>query len=145
MVYNERLTFGSVIERTMLALFLFILSAMFSQMILYISTLHSKLKSFNSENIKLLDGMHEGLLILSKTQKTVMFCNKPSQKFLEAAIHELRTSFSSTAAVVDLNFDNDATLLRQKLFTPIKLAVKDQVSKFQELLNNNSHDKISLD
>ena len=40
--------------------------------------LQTKLKDLNGENIKLLDGMHEGLLILSKSNKNVMFCNKPS-------------------------------------------------------------------
>ena len=28
------------------------------------------------ENMKLLDGMHEGLLILAQDTKQVMFCNK---------------------------------------------------------------------
>ena len=30
--------------------------------------------------------MHEGLLIISRKDKEVMFCNKPSQKFLEKAL-----------------------------------------------------------
>ena len=37
-------------------------------------------------NLKLLDGMHEGVLILSKANRSVLFCNKPSEKFLEAAL-----------------------------------------------------------
>ena len=38
------------------------------------------------ENMKLLDGMHEGLLILAQDTKQVMFCNKTAQKLLIRAI-----------------------------------------------------------
>ena len=34
------------------------------------------------ENAKLLDGMHEGLLILSKKERRIMFCNSPVDKLL---------------------------------------------------------------
>ena len=62
---------------------------LFSQIILYISTLHNKIKGYNEENIKLLDGMHEGLCILKKTarfadeeESQVLFCNRPARKLL---------------------------------------------------------------
>jgi len=58
---------------------------MFALIIQYICELHNRIKGYNLENIRLLDGMHEGLLILTKSSKSVMFCNKPSQKLLEAA------------------------------------------------------------
>ena len=45
-------------------------------MMMYISMLHKRIKSNNTQNVKLLDNMHEGLLILSKTDKATMFCNK---------------------------------------------------------------------
>ena len=55
--------------------------------LMYISSLHARMKIFNVENIKLLDGMHEGLLILSNsTARSVMFCNNPAQKLLIRAI-----------------------------------------------------------
>ena len=46
--------------------------------VIYISQLHLKLKTFNVENSKLLNGMHEGLLILKKSNKDIMFSNKQS-------------------------------------------------------------------
>ena len=47
-------------------------------LILYISELHNRMNILNESNIKLLDGMHEGLLILSKTTNLSMFCNIPA-------------------------------------------------------------------
>ena len=38
--------------------------------------------------MRLLDGMHEGLLIVSKTQKDIMFCNRPAQKLFTGAINK---------------------------------------------------------
>ena len=59
------------------------LSATFEQ----ISSLYIRLEFMNSENIKLLNGMHEGLLILSKPEifdsdREEMFCNKSALKVL---------------------------------------------------------------
>ena len=53
-----------------------------SATLIYISKLHNKLDTVNVENVKLLDGMHEGLLIISKKEMSTMFCNKPAQKIL---------------------------------------------------------------
>ena len=53
-----------------------------SATLIYVSKLHYKLETVNIENVKLLDGMHEGLLIISKKEMSTMFCNKPAQKIL---------------------------------------------------------------
>ena len=47
-------------------LLLLVILACIAIIILYISILHGKMKTQNDENIKLLDGMHEGLLILQE-------------------------------------------------------------------------------
>ena len=55
--------------------------------LLYIFNLHKKMKTQNDQNVKLLDGMHEGLLILSKQQgKRVLFSNNPIEKFINLTI-----------------------------------------------------------
>ena len=38
------------------------------------------------QNAKLLNGMHEGLLILSKLDKSILFVNRPAQKLLTSII-----------------------------------------------------------
>ena len=55
---------------------LFLMTSCIAMILLYIEQLHSKLKDTNGENVKMLDGMHEGLLILSKDTNQAVFCNK---------------------------------------------------------------------
>ena len=54
----------------------------FATGIILIMQLQSKIASTNAANIKLLDGMHEGVLILSKTSKEIFYKNKPAQELL---------------------------------------------------------------
>ena len=77
-IYMQEISATFVGEIIMCVLLIFMFTTVFAMIILYISTLHVRIKAFNVENIKLLDGMHESLLILSKTNNRVMFCNKPS-------------------------------------------------------------------
>ena len=65
--------------------------SVFGVLFLYITKLHNQMKDTVAENMKLLDGMHEGLLILRKDpttpdNKKIMFCNRPAQKLLKGAI-----------------------------------------------------------
>ena len=59
----------------------------------YISQLHVKIYTQHEENAKLLDGMHEGLIILSKQlpYRKVLFSNKPIEKFLNNAIAAIKS------------------------------------------------------
>ena len=53
--------------------------------IVYIQDLHSNLTTVNADNLKLLNGMHEGLLILSKDEENrqIMFCNATVKKLIQ--------------------------------------------------------------
>ena len=62
----------------------FVACCCFAMVAIYISKLNTKLATTNRENEKLLDGMHEGLLILSKRDRETMFCNRPAQKLITA-------------------------------------------------------------
>ena len=86
LIYEIDLTTMEIIWKIGLVIALFVFCSMFAMIILYISQLQLRLRTFNLENIKLLDGMHEGLLILSNKNKKVMFCNKPSQKLLKGVL-----------------------------------------------------------
>ena len=70
------MTLYAIILKIALMIGVFFVNSLLAILILYISSLHARMKVCNTENIKLLDGMHEGLLILSKsTAKSVLFCN----------------------------------------------------------------------
>ena len=60
--------------------------------IVYIQDLHMKLTSVNADNFKLLNGMHEGLLILNKNEdfSQIMFCNTPVMKLITASMAALK-------------------------------------------------------
>ena len=68
------------------AFIIFVIAVLFAIGIIYISDLNMRLKTVNSQNVKMLDGMHEGILILSKAEQTTMFCNKSAQRLLQRAI-----------------------------------------------------------
>ena len=85
--------------------------------IIYISQLHEQLEFSNEENVKLLDGMHEGLLIFNREddeKKHIMFCNSPARKLFQTFVGSVKAkeifwSFSFTP--VSLNMvDNDSML-----------------------------------
>lgn len=71
-----------VVKGALSGLIYAIVSTCFVLIAIYISKLHLNLNSKNEENVKLLDGMHEGLLILSKAQKRPLFCNSPIRKLI---------------------------------------------------------------
>ena len=48
----------------------------------HVQYLHQRLNFTSMENEKLLNGMHEGLLILNKKDETTMFFNKSASKVL---------------------------------------------------------------
>lgn len=72
------LTIGIVVSKVSLMFLLFVIIMAFASVFLYVSKLHSRMNVTITENMRLLDGMHEGLLIVSKEEKDIMFCNKPA-------------------------------------------------------------------
>ena len=85
-VYEEKMNLHLILIKLAMAAGTFAINALLSMILLYISSLHSRMKSSNVENTKLLDAMHEGLLILSKADNESMFCNFPAQKLLKSAV-----------------------------------------------------------
>ena len=67
-----------------------------STVIFYIYQLQAKITSTNEANIKLLDGMHEGVLIISKKTKEIIFFNKPAQKLLTSFVGVLQAEVNKS-------------------------------------------------
>ena len=85
-IYDQEMTILSIVTKLFGGVAIFIVHTCLSILLLYISQMHSRMKSSNTENNKLLNGMHEGLLIVSKATNEAMFCNNPAQKLLKGAI-----------------------------------------------------------
>ena len=90
--YLAELNISYLIYVTGLILFYFLCLSWLSMVIVYIEDLHMNLTSMNTDNIKLLNGMHEGLLILNKNEdfKRIMFCNTPVIKLITANMAVLK-------------------------------------------------------
>ena len=72
--------------------------------------------------------MHEGVLIISKTEKRVMFCNQPAQKLLDGALsylNLLKPIHPHQRLCQDVKY-----LLNASMFHPVEIAVKTQVKQF---------------
>ena len=87
-IYKDPATFEAIFLKLAICCAQFFCLSMFAMLIFYIAMLHRRMKTFNVENVKLLDGMHEGLLIVHKSTtsmqltREIMFCNKSAEKLL---------------------------------------------------------------
>ncbi len=65
-LYKVELNFGRVCGNIAIVMIFSLALTITSMVFTYITDLHQEMHTTNIENVKLLDGMHEGLLILSK-------------------------------------------------------------------------------
>ena len=83
LVFNDKMKLGKAIVSAVYILALHFVNSLTATLFLYITELHGKLHQLILENIRLLNGMHEGLLILSKIDQSFLFVNRPVQKLLK--------------------------------------------------------------
>ena len=94
----------------MVIIMFFFATTLIAMIIIYISQLHAQLEFSNEENVKLLDGMHEGLLIFNREddeKKKIMFCNSPARKLFQTFVgsvkaREIFWSFSFTPVLLNM-------------------------------------------
>ena len=116
----------TIFFKTVLTIGVFLTLTLMAIIVLYTSQLRLRMQSFNSENVKLLDGMHEGLLILNKIDHTVAFCNRPSQKLLRGTMLHHDETEEPTLEVDSLSkLDEQARLMKPSVFYPIKVKIKE--------------------
>ena len=85
-----------LIEGLFLTMSCLALTSLIAIIIRQISQLNMQLRTLNEQNAKLLDGMHEGLIIISKKKEhRVLYSNKPIQKFINAAIQAAEEQIDS--------------------------------------------------
>ena len=85
-VYNAALTVESVFKDLIYIISLLVFNLIFATLFAYLASLQERMRSTILQNAKLLNGMHEGLLILSKLDKSILFVNRPAQKLLKNII-----------------------------------------------------------
>ena len=87
-VFNDPLNLAKTIMSIAYVLALHLVNSLTATLFLYIAELHGKLHQLILENIRLLNGMHEGLLIISKTDQSILFVNRPVQKLLKNSLKQ---------------------------------------------------------
>lgn len=78
-IYEEEVTVVWVTMKMILLLLFLAFLMLFALSMAYISQFQTRLKTMNSSNVRMLDGMHEGVLILSKEHQSTMFCNRSAK------------------------------------------------------------------
>ena len=77
-----------MIEKVVFVVGVFMLVSIHAAVLLNFSKLHLGLSKVNESNIKLLDSMPQGVLVLSQESKEVIFCNTAAQTVLSRAVRQ---------------------------------------------------------
>lgn len=77
-LYQEELTAGTIYFKLMNVSGMVVFVIVFSALTTYISRIESKLKKLMLQNLGLLDGMHEGIIVLTDDEKSLEFANMPA-------------------------------------------------------------------
>ena len=85
-VYHEISSLESAFNEGIYIVSLLVVNIIFATLFVYIASLHDRMRRMILQNAKLLNGMHEGLLILSKLDQSILFVNRPAQKLLTSVI-----------------------------------------------------------
>ena len=54
----------------------------------YLAQIKGKMSHLIAENLKLLDKMHEGLIVVSESDRTIQFASKPAIRLLKQLSNE---------------------------------------------------------
>lgn len=121
-IYLEFVTFETVVVDAYTLLAFVGAQFVLGLFVVYILQLDSHQRSANTENFKLLNSMHEGLILLSKEDGDIMVCNKQAQKLVNTFLGEISES------------QTNLTLFSKACITPMQLQVKEPCKKFDALL-----------
>ena len=94
--YNRPYTLLDILFNSGVVIGFLILQIILGMIIVHMSKIHSSLFLANEEHINLLNGMHEGILILSREDQSVMFSNKPTQKLIRKFLGYERFLFTKS-------------------------------------------------
>lgn len=122
LIYEQEMLMQVVFFKVSLVVAVFLANTFLAIVINYISKLQEIMKVTNFENIKLLDGMHEGLLILSLAEpRQALFCNKSAHKLLQRSVQFYELHNAHQQSDLDRNEDKIQQITEPRMFHPVKL------------------------
>lgn len=72
-----------IIQSLLDGIIIFIICSLISMFVSYLAYLKGKMSHLIAENLKLLDKMHEGLIVVSESDRTLQFASKPAIRLLK--------------------------------------------------------------
>ena len=78
LIYNLDITVGFVLRNLAISLAFFATLNLFCMLLTYIAQIKGKLVQLLNENLKLLDRMHEGLIVISEKELRLKFASRPA-------------------------------------------------------------------
>lgn len=135
-IYKEELTVAAITMKVVLLVGIFFVNSVLAMLLRYISQLHARMDLANTENIKLLNGMHEGLLILSQEEPNEgVFCNKSAKKLLQRAVNaqeHCRAEMDKRGINIEhkepaSKNSTSGSLIQIQMFNPVKLPQNNSV------------------
>ena len=89
-VYNRPLDRRTAIFFTIMTILCFLTGVLLNMIVILVARLNERRRLANESHISMLDSMHEGLLVLSKSshnqRQEFLFCNKTAQKLISRAL-----------------------------------------------------------
>ena len=88
LVYKQELTAQVCASKLGHALAIFCLLSTFNMSVMQIVHQRARLRHLMQENKNLLDKMHEGIIIVSETDRSFQFASKPASKMIQSTVEE---------------------------------------------------------
>ena len=127
LLFNLEISVGFVLYNLVPTFIVFAILNVFGILVVYIAQIRGKLVQLLNENIKLLDRMHEGLMVISEKDLCLQFANRPAIAVLKQL--PLTEALEKDNQLINPKvtpppFPIDLTDLEKPIFKSSKVSVK---------------------
>ena len=82
-MFDDEINIAFIGQRIIELLIIITVLCLFSMAVTYIAIIRGKNNQLIEENLKLLDKMHEGLIVVTEKDLAIKFANKPARRLLK--------------------------------------------------------------
>ena len=82
-MFDDEININFIGQRIIELLIITTVLCLFSMAVTYIAIIRGKNNQLIEENLKLLDKMHEGLIVVTEKDLAIKFANKPARRLLK--------------------------------------------------------------
>ena len=117
---------SGVISITGYSFMLLVGCCLLAMVLIYIMDLHLTLKKYVTTSERLLDGMHEGLLILAKDTNKTLLCNRKANSLLsgaQLAYEKTLPGYTESRPKHSNSSESSVDITQPKIFSPKQISV----------------------